>query len=229
MPLAALRLALAIAYPLLAHWASEADSGAIAALALADLAVIVLLQPLAARRGWAWALLALVLAGLVALARSAYAQLPLLAPPMVFTAVLAWWFGRSLRPHRVAVITKIVAGLDRTTPERLPPRLLRYTRRLTAAWAGLLAGLSLANGVLALVAVPGGVLARLGHPPAWSIGQAQWSLFANLLDYGIVGGFFLGEYVIRRRLFPDRPYRNLAEFLQRLAGLGPKFWRELFT
>ena len=65
--LAALRLLLAIAYPLLAHWASVDGSGIIALLALADLAVIVLLLPLADRRAWAWMLLALIGLGLWAL------------------------------------------------------------------------------------------------------------------------------------------------------------------
>ncbi|MNR67495.1 hypothetical protein D3C85_1915300 [compost metagenome] len=73
------------------------------------------------------------------------------------------------------------------------------------------------------------MLARLGHVPAWSITQSQWSLFANLANYGIVGGFFLGEYALRRRLFPHRPYRNLLDFLRQMAALGPKFWRDLFA
>lgn len=223
-----LRVVLAIAYPILAHWASVQDSGVVATWALGDLALIVLLEPLLARRAWAWGLLAVIAAGLVMLAQSRYAQLPLLAPPLVFTGLLSWWFGRSLRAPRVALITRIVAGLEHTSPHDLPAKLQRYTRGLTGAWSVLLALLALANGVLALVAVPHGVLARLGHAPEWTIAQAHWSLFANFLDYGIVGIFFIGEYTVRRWVFPDRPYRNFLEFLQQLAGLGPRFWRELF-
>ena len=85
MNTAALRLVLAIAYPLLAHWASHRGGGPVAALALLDLALIVLLQPLAQRRGWAWALLALVALALWQLAPTRYPQMLLLAPPLLFT------------------------------------------------------------------------------------------------------------------------------------------------
>jgi uncharacterized membrane protein len=228
-PAALLPLILAVAYPLLAHWASEDGGGMPAAIALADIVVLVLAVPLLERRGWAWALTLLLGAGLVWLAATPFAQLLLLAPPMLFVGLVAWLFGRSLRAPREALITQIVAAMERTTPAGLPPVLYRYSRNLTAAWAAVLGLLALANGVLATIAVPGGVLARLGHVPALSITQWQWSLFANLANYGIVGGFFLGEYALRRRLFPHRPYRNLLDFLRQMAALGPKFWRELFA
>jgi uncharacterized membrane protein len=194
---------------------------------LFDLALIVLLQPLVQRRGWAWAVLALVAAALWRLAPTSVPQLLLLVPPLLFTALVAWFFGRSLRAPRVPVITRIVAALERCEPAQLPPPLLTYTRRLTATWAGVLLSLCLANGVLALIAVPDGVLARLGHAPVLTVSQTTWSWFVNLLDYGFVGGFFIGEYLLRKRWFPDR-YRSFADFLQRLAALGPAFWRELF-
>lgn len=228
MNLVAARLVLAIAYPLLAHWASHRGSGLAATLALADLVLIVLLQPLAQRRGWAWALLAALAAALAALVDTRYPQMLLLAPPMLFTGMLGWWFGRSLRAPRVPVITRIVAALEGCEPSHVGPELLRYTRRLTGAWAGLLLGLAIANAVLALIAVPDGVLVRLGHAPVVAVSQTTWSWFANLLDYGIVGGFFVGEYLLRRRWFPQRPYRNFPDFLRRMAALGPAFWRQVF-
>lgn len=227
-PLAALRLLLAIAYPLLAHWASLDDSGLVALLALADLTVIVLLLPLATGRAWAWLLLGAIGIGLWALHGSAVPALLLLAPPVAFTALLSWWFGRSLRPGKVPLISRIVSGLEGCEPAGLKPELKHYTRRLTAIWAALLAGLSLANGLLALIAVPDGVLMRLGHPPLLSVSQDAWSWFANLLNYGIVGGFFIGEYLYRKRRFRNRPYKNFPDFLRRMAALGPGFWRTLF-
>ncbi|RNF83929.1 ketosynthase [Lysobacter psychrotolerans] len=227
--LVGVRVLLAVAYPLLAHWASHRGSGEAAAFALVDLMLIVLLGPLAARRPWAWVLLAALISGLAMLASTPWLQLLLLAPPMLFTALLAWWFGRSLRAPREALISRIVGALDGCEPSQLPSPLYRYTRRLTAAWSLLLATLSLTNGLLAVIAVPGGVLVRLGHPPLFAVAQQQWSLFANLLNYGIVGGFFVAEYVIRRRLFPHRPYRNFVDFMRRMGALGPDFWRKLFS
>lgn len=223
-----LAVALAVAYPLLAHWATHDGGGVVASLALADLVLLCLAGPLVQGRAWAWALTLAAGAGLVWLARTPWAQMLLLAPPMVFVGFVAWMFGRSLRPPREALITRIVAAMERCEPAQLAPELHRYSRRLTAMWAILLAALAVANGVLALIAVPDGVLARLGHTPAVSIGQEEWSLFANLLNYGIVGGFFIGEYAMRTRLFPHRPYRHFFDFLRQMAALGPRFWRGLF-
>lgn len=226
--IAAVRVLLAIGYPLLAHWASLHDRSDIAVLALVDLCLIVLLLPLAQRRPGAWALLALAVAGLWWLRATPYPQLMLLAPPVLFTAVLSWWFGRSLLAPRQPLISRIVAGLEQCEPAQLSPQLRRYTRRLTATWAALLAFLALANCVLALIAVPDGLLTRLGHPPLVVVSQEAWSWFANLLNYGIVGGFFIGEYLVRHRIFPERPYRNFVDFLRKLGALGPGFWRQLF-
>lgn len=221
-------IVLAVAYPLLAHWASHDGGGVPAAIALADLVALCLVGPLMQGQAWAWALGAVLAAGLAWLAQTPYAQMLLLAPPMLFVGFVAWMFGRSLIAPRQALITRIVAAMERTAPADLPRELHRYSRRLTAMWAGLLAGLAVANGALALIAVPDGVLARLGHTAPVTIGQEEWSLFANLLNYGIVGGFFVGEYVLRKRLFPHRPYRHFFDFLRQMAALGPRFWRDLF-
>lgn len=221
------RVLLAVAYPLLAHWATVGESPLLAVAALVDLALIVLLQPLAEARAWALALAAALVAALWTLRDSGLPELLLLAPPMVFTALLSWWFGRSLVQGRVPLISRIVAALEDCAPQQLEPGLARYTRRLTAAWSALLAVLAVANLVLALVAVPDGVLARLGQPPVLAVSQATWSWIANLLDYGIVGGFFVAEYLYRGRRFPAGQ-QGFIQFLRRMGGLGPGFWRTLF-
>lgn len=221
----ALRIGLAVAYPWIAHAANASGDGLLAALALFDIALIVLLGPLLRRRAWAWALLAVCVALLWRLALSPLATLPLLLPPVLFVGWVAWVFARSLRRGRVPLITRIVAPLYGCAPATLDPALRRYTHGLTAAWALLLSMLGMANLALALCATPGGLLARLGMRPPLAVADAHGSLFANLLVYGVVGGFFLAEYALRRRRFPQRPYRNLPDFLRKLAALGPGFWR----
>src|SRR3546814_3447467 len=72
--------------------------------------------------------------------------------------------------------------------------LRRYTRGLTAAWAWLLAALAAVNLALAVLAVPDGLLAILGLSSPLPISRTQWSWFANICNYGIVGGFFIAEY-----------------------------------
>ncbi|MFC0676528.1 ketosynthase [Lysobacter korlensis] len=225
---AAAQVLLAVAYPFLAHWASERGGGLPAALTLADLALLVLIGPLARGSVWAWVLTAGLGAMLALNVESRWLPVLLLAPPVVFTGLVAWCFARSLAPPRTPLITKIAAAIEYDDPAQMPPAQQRYTRALTAAWAWLLAGLALANLLLALIAVPDGVLARLGHVPPIAISQTTWSWFANLLNYGVVGGFFVGEYLLRHRLFPQRNYRNFGEFLRRMAGLGPQFWQRLF-
>ncbi|MGY0799847.1 ketosynthase [Lysobacter sp. A286] len=220
------RLVLAVAYPLLAHRASVDGDNLLAAVALADLVLVVLLVPLVRLRGWAWVVMLLAVAGLWSLHDGDIPVLLLLAPPMLFTALVSWWFGRSLRPGRVPLISRIAAAMEACEPAALEPRLQRYTRRLTLAWALLLGTLALADGVLAMIAVPDGLLVRLGQPPLVSVSQQTWSWFANLLDYGIIGAFFVGEYLLRKRLFPDAPYRSFVDFLRRMAALGPRFWRD---
>lgn len=221
----ALRVGLAVVYPWLAHAANARDDGLLAALALGDIALIVLLGPLLRRRVWAWLLLAACVALLWRLAHSPLATLPLLLPPVLFVGWVAWVFARSLRRDRVPLITRIVAPLYGYAPTDLDPALQRYTHVLTAAWALLLSTLCLANLALALFSVPGGLLARMGMRPPLAVPDVYGSLFANLLVYGVVGGFFLGEYAWRRHRFPQRPYRNLPDFLRKLAALGPGFWR----
>jgi len=220
-------LLLAVAYPLLAHVAAAREDRLLATLAVADMVLLLLLEPMAHRRPWAWAALFACGAALWWLAQTHYAMLLLLAPPVVFTGFLAWWFARSLRPGRTALITRIVTALYQQARAPVTPQLLRYTRRLTAAWAWLLALLTAINLALAMIAVPDGFLFRLGVPPPLAISNEQWSLFANLLNYGIVGGFFIGEYFFRKRVFTQRPYRNLPDFLRQMARLGPAFWRDL--
>ena len=222
-----LRLLLALAYPVFAHLASARADGAWAALAMADLVLFLLLEPLLARRGWALAVVALCLLGLWAISLSRYALMPLLAPPVLFIALVSWLFGRSLRRGRTPLITRIVEGLYAQAGMPMSAELHRYSRQLTLAWAALLGLLAVANLWLALSAVPSGLLHQLGHAPPWPVSDEQWSLFANVLNYGILGLFFVAEYQLRKRRFPHRPYRSAVDFVTQMARLGPRFWSQL--
>ena len=221
------RLLLLLAYPLLAHRAGARHDGVLATLALADLALVLLLQPLVLRRAWAWATAAVLAVALWALAPTPVPLQSLLLVPAVVIAFVGYAFGRTLRAGRVPLITRIVAAMDGVPPAQLAPDLLRYTRQLTAAWAALLATLALANLVLALLVVPDGLLAGAGIAPPVAIGERAWSWWANGLNYGVVGAFFLIEFALRKRRFPGR-YRHFLHFLQRMARLGPGFWRDVF-
>lgn len=217
-----LEIALALAYSVVAHIASARHDGPLAVCALAILLLMLLAAPLSQRRFWAWVALAAGLAALLWLARSPYAQVPILLVPTAFVALVAYWFGRSLVSGRTPLISKIVTAMESEPPS---PELLRYTRGLTAAWAIALGVLASLNLGLALIAVPDGLLAQFGAHPPLTVTETQWSWFANIFNYGIIGGFFAVEFAIRKRRFPGR-YHNFADFLRRLRGLGPAFWRD---
>ena len=221
----ALTIAMAVAYAAFAHLASATLDDRYAYAALLALVAMMLAAGLVARRPWAWVALPLSLAACHALYVSGHAGLPLLVAPVVFVAAIAWLFARSLWSPHGALITRIVAALDGTTPATLAPELVAYSRGLTAGWAIALGVLGLANLALAMVAEPGGLLSSLGLASPVTITREQWSLFANILNYGIVGGFFLVEFAYRKRRFPGR-YASFAGFVRQMAGLGPAFWRD---
>ena len=221
----ALRCLAAVAYPLLAHAATLSGDGRLAAAAALDLVLLVLAAPLLRGRPLAWAGFALAALAAAWLARGPHALLPLLLAPPAFVAAAGWAFARTLRGDRVPLVGRIAAALDGVAWPALPAPVRAYTRRVTGAWAWLLGGLAAVDTALALLAVPGGLLAQLGIVPAFAIAEADWSWFANIGDYVVIGGFMLAEYGYRRLRFPEQA-QGLFAFLQRMARLGPSFWRE---
>lgn len=225
---AVLRLLLLATYAPLAHFAGTLQSPLLAVLALADLALMVLIEGLLRLRLAAWLALAASAAALFALAQSRHALMPLLLVPPLFTAMIGWWFARSLRPGREPIIAKVVGALYARAGMPLSERHRRYTRGLTMAWAVLLGLLTVVNATLALIAVPDGVLMQLGMKAPVTVTNAQWSLVANIANYGVLGGFALIEYHTRKFVFPVRPYRDIVDFGRQMAALGPGFWKSFF-
>lgn len=221
----ALQVLLAVAYALLAHVASVRVDDRYACAALVVLVLLVLMPSMIARRFWSWLALPALLAVAWVIYLKGFANLPLLLVPVVFVGLVAYWFGRSLLPGQVPRITRIVAALDGVPAAQLAPELRGYTRSLTAVWAGLLLLLGTINLALALIASPGGLLASAGIDPPVTITREQWSWFANLFNYGIVGGTFVIEYAVRKRYFPER-HSSVADFVRKLVALGPGFWRD---
>lgn len=217
---------LGLGYALLAHLASLWRHDGLALGALGLLVAMLLVEPLLHRRGWAWLALPLACWGAWALYAAGHASVPLLLVPVVFVLAIAWLFARTLRAGSVPLITRIVVGLEKGDAAAVSPELHRYTRTLTAAWAGVLLVMALVNLLLAMLASPDGLLESVGIASPLPITRGQWSWFANLLNYGVIGGFFAIEFSVRQRRFPGR-YRNFADFVRKLATLGPTFWRGL--
>ena len=138
---------------------------------------------------------------------------------------MGWRFARTLRRGQVPVLTRLVAAMERIPLAELPGELHRYSRGLTALWAGVSWAMAALNGLLALVVRPGGVLEGLGIDAGWSVTPAQWSGIANWGVYGLVVGLLLGEYAFRWWRLP-RWRMPPAEVARRARALGPAYWRD---
>ena len=180
------------------------------------------LLPLWRQPGRALLLLLLGGAALVALLVMDRLRLLLTLPPVVLNAMVGLYFARSLRAGGMPLIERVVRALIQG--EVPNPEVPAYARKLTWTWAVLLLGLALINLLLAVFAAPGGWLVSFGWRGV-SVPAEWWSLFANLINYLLIGGFFIAEFSYRQWRFPDHDYGGLLGFLRRMRSLGPSFWR----
>jgi uncharacterized membrane protein len=213
-----LMVALAIAYPVTAHMAVSSRSVAVTAVSLAVLASLFLLPRLIARSVVAWCVLPVVAGALLLLAHSHVAWLPLYATPVVVNIFGAWIFGHTLAPGQVPLIERLARLLHEE--DGISDEIARYARKVTIAWMLFLGGLAVLNLTLALLATPGGILLMMGIHPVVTVPVEVWSLFANFIDYVMAGVFFIAEYAYRQRKFPQQPYRNFFDFLNRARRVG---------
>jgi uncharacterized membrane protein len=211
---------LAIAYPVTAHWAVVSHSSTVTIASLAVLASLALLPRLVARSVFAWIALPVVIVALALLGREHIAWLPLYATPVCVNLFGAWIFGHTLAAGQTPLIERLARLLHE--PDGISDEIAKYARKVTAAWALFLFSLAMLNLTLALLAAPGGVLLMMGVTPPVTVRVETWSLFANFLNYAMAGLFFIGEYIYRQRKFPDQPYRNIFDFLQRARRVGPR-------
>jgi uncharacterized membrane protein len=104
------------------------------------------------------------------------------ALPLAADLLLGLHFGLTLRPGREALIARYI----RAEQGRVPPECTRYARRLTAFWTLVFAGF----GAMQALA-----LAGIGIDPEAGI----------LLHATVMPVLFLGEHLVRARLFPTLP------------------------
>ena len=186
------------------------------------LVLIVLMPALRQGRRYAWGLLLLAGLGLYAVAARGQALLLLFLPPVLINAFMAWLFGHTLRAQRQPLIERIIRALHGEDDD-LDAEVLSYARSLTVAWAVLFAVLAGVNFMLAALATPGGLLAAAGFELRVSVPLNIWSLFANVLNYLIVGAMFAVEFQLRRRRFPQQSYRGFFDFLRKLSSVSAIF------
>lgn len=187
-----------LAYPLLVHAAIVTEATALYAAALVLLLLMSLLGPLQRRRSWAIGVAVLGSAALVWASATGLAIYFLYLPTVLMNGFLCVFFMQSLAPGRTPIISFMAAKIR---GEALPPILVRYTRRLTAFWAGFFALMGLISVVLAIGA-----------------SDEAWSLFTNFISYGIVLAVFAGEFFLRRLIVPEAEHTSVRDYIRGLAN-----------
>jgi uncharacterized membrane protein len=99
-----------------------------------------------------------------------------------FYSLMALSFGQSLLGRRQALCTQLADKVHGP----LTAQEVRYTRRVTAAWAFFFVLITAATLILYAFA-----------------SLAVWSLFANFCVLPLIGLMFAGEYAIRRHALPQ--------------------------
>ncbi len=125
----------------------------------------------------------------------------LLLPPVLINLTLALVFGSTLLPGATPLITQF----SRIMKGTLDAKALRYTRRVTIAWVIFFCVMVLESVLLALYASP-----------------MVWSIFTNFLNYLFLLLFFLLEYILRVRLFPEQEHPGFIPFLRSLTKVDPR-------
>ena len=192
-PRHALGVLLLLSYPFLTHAAVTTGLAYLAWTAWLCIAALVVLS-----FPGPWGLAGFALFAAAPLVADPDALLKL--PPVIINLALAVWFGRTLAPGEEPMISWF-ARLARGT--ELPPDLARYTRWSTVMWTAFFVSTAAAAAALAVLATP-----------------RTWSLFANGIDYLLVGALFFGEYVFRRVRYPHHSHRPLADVVRTVARSG---------
>ena len=215
------QLLLVLLYLALEHCSVVLGLQRLAVFTLALLALLLLMAPLRARRPWAWALLLLACGALALPGARRWAPLALMLPPTVINGVLAGLFGHTLFGGRMPLVERMVRLLH--APEPVDDvQVLAYARRVTWCWTLLLGFNAACSLLLALLAVPNGLLAAAGVASPLPVPIQWWSWFSNVGCYALVLLLFVVEYAVRSRRFPWQPYSSLFEFLRRAALIGPR-------
>jgi len=192
---------LVFASPLALHLAIVTQSRTVMVAFLAVLAVGALASRMPA---WMTALAAVAAIGSAWIDLRVIAQLALAGPALAFLAV-AWLFGRTLLPGRTPLV-ETIARLERDGD--FPTGLAGYTRRLTWAWAILLAGIPAVAAALALFAT-----------------AAAQSLFVNFASYALLALLYFGEYAYRVWRYPQFPHKNPVTVAANLVRRAPELLR----
>ncbi len=216
-------LPLLLAYPLLAIAGVVTRWQVFPLLALGLLLTVPMLPRLIARQRMAWLSWLLLMGALLALSTLGFAELLLQCVPVLINAMLAYWFGRTLRTSR-PLVARFIAAIE--GEQRLhEPGIASYARYLTGFWTLLLAAQALVMGVVVVCAGQTGLLARLGLPSPIPVPERLAGLWLHIGSYLLLGVAFVLEYGYRRWHLRHLSHPRLHDLVIRLSANWPQLLR----
>lgn len=187
---------LVVLYPVLVHLSLMIDVPQLQVLAIICFATGIFFKSLVQKHASAWFAWMTIVAVAMGFGYFNITLYALYLPPVLLPLLLLFAFGRTLLPGQTPLIT----GIGEASRGPLSAAMRHYTRRLTQFWCVIflvMTGWSL-------------ILPFLKQPELWS-----W--FTNVINYGLVGVLFTGEFIVRRYLFPEHNHPNFIEYLRIVA------------
>jgi uncharacterized membrane protein len=177
--------------------------------------------------GWRWPQTVLATGGIllvIGVANDVLPPVPLMLPPVVVPAALAWLFGHTLLRGRVALVERFARAVH--APEPLDTAHALYARGVTVMWSLVLALMALGNLFLVMCLDPGGLLQQFGFEPIWPVDIRTFLLLSNGV-YVLVPAILIAEFAFRLHRFPDYRLRNPLEFARRARERLPAVVEEV--
>jgi uncharacterized membrane protein len=144
-------------------------------------------------RGRSWLVFSMLTSAILLLGYFKLTLYLLYLTPILIPLALLIFFGRTLFAGRTPLITAI----SDAARGPLTPALQKYTRLLTQLWCVIFL-------ILILWSI---ILACLQRPELWS-----W--FTNVINYGLVGAFFVIEFMVRKKLFPEHNHPSFMQYIR---------------
>jgi uncharacterized membrane protein len=188
---------LLLLYPFLVHLSVTLDSALSAFAAIFILGLLALGKDLLRGSVGAWIGLGTVAGAGYFICTLGGGMYILFLPPVLISLMMLVFFGRTLRPGSVPIISRISESMRRAP---LSPEVARYTRRVTVMWVWL----------FGLLAVEGAALAVFA--PLY-----VWSLFTNFIDYVLIGAVMVVEYLYHSRRYPNQTQHSFVDFVRDLT------------
>ena len=185
-----------LSYPLLVHFGLIVNN-------IVPMAIMSLLVAFAISiKFWrtAFLLSLMLVAALLMLTNNAIADLYFL-PPVAINFFVGTIFLHGLGKNQRPLIEKYIELMEGEVP--LAER--QYARSVTKVWVVVLF-LLMAESIILWLYFP----------------HEVWSLFTNFINYLILASMFVIEYVVRRKVFPDKHHMSFMEFIVRLKRIKLK-------